>query len=295
MKPASLNERGSIRGWLEPDENRVHLETILRKAPSAVLEGELTLKVHEDLAETTDTAKREQRVTELVQALYRGTIKRYVVQSDTSVGPRIIKLTESQSLSHRLGGLIGFSTGRLEHQNQIRAESLGIAAAHSHGYLELCRSPWLIRSAQVQSLISPELPMLDDFVRREYERFGPAAMLPLGEALAHTHALGFFHADLKGFHAQIAHQRLVPHEPTRYTLLWLDLGRVKFTVTERRRIINLYQMLRFVVPNHGRARDAFMRSYSKESGWYRDSPNRAMEIVGRFLDKKLRAHQREPV
>ena len=68
MKPASLNERGSIRGWLEPDENRVHLETILRKAPSAVLEGELTLRVHEDLAETTDTAKREQRVTELVQA-----------------------------------------------------------------------------------------------------------------------------------------------------------------------------------------------------------------------------------
>ena len=288
MKPTPTDERGTIRGWLEPAEDRHGLEQILRTAPSAILDGALSLRVHEDLYEMPSSSSRDAQLTNLLQGLYQGTIKRYVVYAETQAGPRIIKLTETRNFGHRLGGLLSFSSGRQEHHNQRRVESLGIAAARSLGYLELCRGPWLIRSAQIQSLTDSGRPLLDDFIRHQYPAFGYEAFAALGEALAKTHAQQFFHADLKGFHAQIKTETLAPTNPSRYTLLWLDLGRVHFRLTRRRRIINLYQMLRFVIPPEGQARDAFMRSYCEETGWYRDSPNRAMKIVGEFLEKKLR-------
>jgi len=295
MRPAQFNEDGSIRGWLEPGEDRATLEGSLRNAPSAILSGEFELKVHQDLYKTVDEAKREQSLTALLQALYQGTIKRYVISLETQNGPRIIKLTESHSWPRRMGALFGISVGRTEHHNQLRAEKMGLTAAHSYGYLELRQGPWLIRSAQVQSKVDPERPILDEFLSEQYKRFGEEALQPLASALAEHHALGFFHADLKGFHAQIVHEGLVPHQPTRYSLRWLDLGRAGFALTERQRVINLYQMVRFVVPSQGQARDTFMRSYCQESGWHRDNPNRAMEIVGRFLDKKLREEAKAAV
>ena len=295
MRPAPFNQRGTVRGWLEPAEDRTYLEQLLRTAPNAILAGEYELKVHADLSQSVDAPQKEKRVTELLQQLYQGTIKRYVIQVETSRGPRILKFSEATTIPRRLGGLLGISVGRTEHQNHVRAEKLGIAAAHSCGYLELREGPLLTRSLQVQSLLNPELPILDDFITDQYGRFGAPALKPLAVALNHSHAKGFFHADLKGFHAQIAHQGLAPDEPTRYTLLWLDLGRASFALTERQRVINLYQMLRFVVPPQGQARDTFMRSYCEESGWYRDNPNRGMKIVGQLLEQKLRQNPLETV
>ena len=111
-------------------------------------------------------------------------------------------------------------------------------------------------------------------------------MEPLGRALAHSHKQGFFHGDLKGFHALVCPSETV-HE---YTLKWLDLARVGFRLTRRQRIINLYQMLRFVVPERGEARDSFMRAYCESAQWYAESPNKAMTVVGKFLEYKLKTH-----
>ena len=111
-------------------------------------------------------------------------------------------------------------------------------------------------------------------------------MGPLARALAHSHHLNFFHGDLKGFHAFIQPEP----DSNEYTLQWLDLARVGFRLTRRQRIINLYQMLRFVVPERGETRDGFMRAYCEASGWYADNPNKAMTIVGKFLEHKLKTH-----
>ena len=124
MKPTPTDERGTIRGWLEPAEDRHGLEQILRTAPSAILDGALSLRVHEDLYEMPSSSSRDAQLTNLLQGLYQGTIKRYVVYADRDTklrssprrsplllvrAPRAPQPTPSRVSWHRSGSLPGLS------------------------------------------------------------------------------------------------------------------------------------------------------------------------------------------
>ena len=286
MKVPAQAEKGWIRGALAPQEDREKVISILHHGKSQVLDGELDLKVHEHLKQKPQSNILENDIQEKLGQLYQGKLKRWVVQVSTTQGPRIIKISESARLKTSLAGMAGRSVAAREHKFQLRAESLKLAAAQTKGFLELWHGATLIRSCQVQTVFDPNAWILNDHLKRAIQEEGAQAMGTLGRALAHSHGLNFFHGDLKGFHALVE-----PNAQSKeYTLKWLDLARVGFRLTRRQRIINLYQMLRFVVPERGETRDGFMRAYCEASGWYADDPNKAMTIVGKFLEHKLKTH-----
>ena len=82
----------------------------------------------------------------------------------------------------------------------------------------------------------------------------------------------------------------VGNTPAVYKLRWLDLRRVSFWLSRRKRIINLYQALRYLLPDDPVAQERFLTAYCAASGWYSQRPERALRIVRGFLDHKLRTH-----
>jgi len=234
-------ERGSaqgiIRGSVGAGEDLDSLVRLLETVKDRVLSQELPLLTHADLGAAKDDRESKRR------ALERGALKRSVVRVHTEAGPRVVKVAETVGLGNVMHGLLGRSIARREHDNQLRCESLELAATRSAGFLELRHGPFLGRAIQVQTELDPALPTWTDVLETDLQVGGDEALDRAARALAATHSLGFFHADLKGFHAFVPE----PKGET-YGLLWLDLGRVAFHLTPRKRIINLYQALRFVVP-----------------------------------------------
>lgn len=271
-------EHGTVRGSVRIGEDVDMLAALLGTIRERTLRREWPLLTHADLG-ATGKDDREKKL----QALEHGKLKRYVVRVFTEAGPRIVKIAETVGLGNTLHGLFGHSVARREHVNQLRAEALELAATQTAGFLELRRGPRLVRAIQIQTELDPSLPSWTDVFATDRDFNQDAAVDRAARALAATHALGFFHADLKGFHA------FVPEPKTEtYGLLWLDLGRVAFNLTPRKRIINLYQALRFVMPEN--AYDLFVASYCKASGWHAGDEKRAIAKVRKFLDYKLRTH-----
>jgi len=287
MKVSASVERGWIRGSLQAGEDKEQIIALLHHAKSQVLDGKLSLLVHEHLKKNPNTQIIEQTIDEKLRLLYQNHLKRWVIQTKTRSGPRIVKIAEAASFKTSIAGACAQSVASREHRFQKHTESIGLAAAQSKGYLELWHGATLVRSCQVQSPIEhDDCLILSDHLAQALEQDGLAAMEPLARALGHSHDKGFFHGDLKGFHALA-----LPQAQTKeYTLLWLDLARVGFKLSRRKRIINLYQMLRFVVPERGEARESFMRAYCNATGWYADNPHKAMTVVGKFLEHKLINH-----
>lgn len=268
---------GTVRGSVRTGEDVDAFVDLLETVRYRVLRRETPLLTHADLGAEKDDRESKRA------ALERGRLKRYVVRAHTELGPRIIKIAETVGVGNTLQGLFGGSVARREHQNQVRAEALELAATQSVGYLELRRGPSLTRAIQIQTELDPSLPSWSDVLDTDIAFNREAAIDRAARALAATHALGFFHGDLKGFHA------FVPEPKTEhYGLLWLDLGRVAFELNARRRVINLYQALRFVVPRDMDER--FVTTYCKASGWYAGREEEAVRKVRDFLAYKLRTH-----
>lgn len=279
-----------VRGVLADGEDAGALVAALLEARPRVLAGELTLLLHSDAEAPGDATRRAREAQSKLAALERGRLKRYVFSLPTRAGPRIVKIAETVGAGNTLAGLLGSSVGRREHANHARAEALGLAVTRSVGFLEQRRGALLVRACQIQTPLAPAALMLTPFLAAELEAHGDAALDPLAEALAATHAARFFHADLKGFHAYVVDLRRDALGPARYALRWLDLGRVSFHLTRRKRIINLYQALRFVVPRRAEAEERFIHRYCRASGWCAADPERALRVVRRFLTYKLRTH-----
>ena len=72
---------------------------------------------------------------------------------------------------------------------------------------------------------------------------------------------------MKGFHAFVVELDPRPGQPTRYGMRWIDLARVSFYLTPRKRLINLYQALRFVIPRRAEAEERFVRAYCAAANW----------------------------
>jgi hypothetical protein len=128
--------------------------------------------------------------------------------------------------------------------------------------------------------------LLDRFLQREAERLGDQAFMRFGKALAATHAVPFFHADLKGFHAYVAAES----DPDAYWLRYIDFARVSFGLSPRQRRINLYQALRFIVPERREAQEAFIGGYCQGSGFCAAKPERALASARRWLAVKRVTH-----
>ncbi len=275
---------GSAHGELAEGEDARGIVEAAMRVREDILDGRLTPLVHGDV---TGRAREEEIATQIA-ALRRNRIKRYVVRIDTDSGPRILKLAEPGSPWRRWTAT--GSRARQEHYWHARAQTLRIAATETRGFLELRRGPFVWRGVQVQTVLSPELVSLEEHLMREIREHGHAAVDSFAEHLAHSHELKFFHADLKGFHAFVAD--VVPSlaGPSRYRLLWSDFGRVGFRISPRRRIINLYQALRFVLPQDQKTRRRFIAHYCHVSDWHRHNPEIVIRRVQRFLERKLRTH-----
>lgn len=271
--------RGFVRGSVGIGEDLDGLVRMLDTVKERVLSQELPLLTHADLGSAKDDREVKRK------ALAKGRLKRFVVRVHTEAGPRIVKVAETVGVGNTLHGLLGRSVAQREHANQLRAESLELAATKSTGFLELRSGPLLQRAIQVQTELDPALPTWTDVLDTNLQMGGDEALDRAARALAQTHALGFFHGDLKGFHAFVPEPR-----GETYGLVWLDLGRVAFKLTPRKRIINLYQALRFVVPRRHDAEERFIHAYCKASGWRAGSPDQALRQVRRFLAYKLRTH-----
>lgn len=286
MKVQTNAERGYIRGKLDAGEDHACIVSLLHHFKNQLLDNTLELKVHEHLLAAQDVTQIEMAQTKKLALLYQDKLKRCVVAVETSAGPRIVKISQAGNFRTSVAGALSQSVANREHRYQVRTQALSLAAAESKGYLELWHGPLLVRSCQVQIPMSDSAVVLGDHVTQMLITHREEAMLHLAQAMAHTHQKNFFHADLKGFHAIV-----VPGSSgSGYTLRWLDLARVGFSLSRRRRIINLYQMLRFVVPEQGELQDAFMRHYCLAAQWYPNDANKAIRLVGRFLEHKLRTH-----
>lgn len=278
--------RGRIVGLLRQGEDVAALSQALLQAPQWIANGSRSFLSHEstlsELAGRADTAKR--------QAVKRRQLKRFTFVEATTAGPRVVKIAEVQSLGNALLGLGQSSTARKEHVYHQRATELGLAATQTCGFLEWRVGPRLLRACQVQTLLLPECVRLDEYLARELARHGNQALTPFAQALARMHAVPFFHADLKGFHGFVTGLRAQPSLPDEYDLQWIDMGRVSFGLSQRQRVINLYQALRFVVPQSPAAQQSFMDAYTRASGWCAQHPERALKRVQAFLAHKFLTH-----
>jgi hypothetical protein len=282
--------RGRLVGALVDGEDRAAIERILVLAPDLALEGEAELLTHADLDPTASDQVRSSERQRRLDQLRAGKLKRYVLLIDTPAGQRIVKIAEINSIGNVLLGLLASSVSRKEHAFHLHAEELDLAAARTLGFLEWRSGVHMVRACQVQSLLAEDAPSLGAFLHAQLEAYGDAALESFAEALAATHRVPFFHADLKGFHAFV-HDVTQPHDgAASYNLRWIDLARVAFGLSRRQRIINLYQALRFVVPTRDDAQEHFVSAYCRAAGWYANEPERALRKVRRLLEYKLRTH-----
>ena len=282
--------RGRIVGVLETGEDREAIVHVLRRARELVDNGNLSPLCHEDLEPAVGDTDRDRARDALRIALRAGKLKHFALRVSTTAGARIVKVAEANTVGGQLLGVVGISRGAREHRLHTRAEQMGVAAARTLGFLELRRGALLVRSCQVQTEVPPAHVPLGVFMARAIATLGPRAAEPFGRALAETHRVPFFHSDLKPFHAFVSDLRGDESGPTSYRLRWIDLDRVAFWISRRKRVINLYQALRYVVPDEPETQRRFVTAYCQASGWYADAPGRALATVRRFLNYKLRTH-----
>jgi hypothetical protein len=288
--PGLHASRGVVVGEVAPCEDATLLARTLVGARDLVLRDAKELLTHADLDPTASPAERQGERERKLRALGLGRLNRYVLALETTAGPRIVKIAEVTSAGNALLGVLGSSVPRCEHALHLRTQALGLAASETRGYLEWRRGLRLLRACQVQTPMAPDAVTLGTFLVAELRRFGEAALDRFGQALARVHARRFFHADLKGFHAIVTQITRCDPEPATYELQWIDLARVSFYLTPRKRIINLYQALRFVVPRRPEAEERFVRAYCAASGWHAATPELALARVRRFLAYKYRTY-----
>lgn len=265
----------TIKGHLLSGEDRAHLTEVVLD-PRLALQGGAALRVHGDLR--SDSAQREaERARKLVKVRAHRA-KRWVLELTTQAGPRFVKVSEPQSLGSRLQGTFRTVAHR-EHLAQLRAQQLQLNVSTTCGYLEHWRGARYVRSIQIQTPMM-RLPSVETFLTARDNNV--EAVQCVARALAYTHRLGFFHADLKGFHAFV--DPGLPH------LRWLDLGRVAFRLTARRRVINLYQALRFWLPPDRALQQTFVHAYGETLQLPAAARARLLERARRLLRYKLRTH-----
>ena len=290
VRVADRPPRGRLAGALARGEDRAAIERALVLAPDLALAGGARLLTHTDLDSMAGDEERERARRRELDRLRAGKLKRFVLRVETDAGPRIVKIAEVNSVGNILLGLLASSVARREHAFHLHAEELGLAAARTLGFLEWRSGVQLVRACQVQSPLGDDARSLDSFLDTQLTEHGDAALERFADALAGTHRVPFFHADLKGFHAFVADVRETTGAPATYNLRWIDLGRVAFSLSRRRRIINLYQALRFVVPDRAEAQERFIHSYCRAAAWHAGAPDRVLARVRRFLEYKRRTH-----
>ena len=278
---------GTLKGELLASEDEDELCRALVEAKENALSGTFPLLVH-TTSQASEQAQQERENKR--RALLAGKLGRYVFKHSTRQGERVVKIAEVVTLGNQLAGILSTSVAKREHLLQQRTELLNLATTHSCGYLELRRGPYLVRSCQVQTLIPPHLLTLDDVLPGELKRYGDDALEPLAVAIAAMHQRGFFHADLKGFHAHVQNLTPQPMGPSHYHLTWIDLARVAFHITRRRRLINLYQVTRFILPARPSAHARFINTYSQMIGLSSRQTTRMKDDVARFLAHKYLTH-----
>ena len=292
VRKSNQSHRATLRGDLLPPESLQEWGEILSSAPHLALDGEqAALLVHGDHRAAPCKDKLEELRLQKRREVQSRRSKRYVLGVQASTGHRVLKVFEPRSAGNHLAGLLGRSTSKTEHQNQLRCEALGLAATRTLGYLELRRGPLLLRAGQVQEPVdTSNHPLLEDFFAHQWEQFSLGAVPPLARAIAHMHNKGFFHNDLKAFHAYVRRAPSPTDAPAAYDLLWIDLAGAGFRLTERQRVINLYQVLRYVLCHSDEAHEPFIRAYCDHAKWDIPTPENALHKVTRFLNYKLRTH-----
>lgn len=263
---------GTVVGNISAAEDRATLEGVLKNPEQWVLDGRATL-----------AASTQKHAEPFVGLLQQEKPKRYTLEVDTTVGHRFVKVAEVRSLGAVLRGIVG-SPARFEHAHQKRAAHLGVAAAESCGFLEWRSGPILYRACQIQVPVPNHLVPFAEFWREQWSHQPQTALELLARELARQHTLPFFHADIKPYHAFV--DQTDKGSSDGYRLKWIDFGRAAFWMSPRKRIINLYQVARFVLPDDPAIREQFVAAYCTAAK--SRNPKAVSKRVEKFLAYKRR-------
>lgn len=263
----------AVVGNLRVVEDRTTLEGLLKNPEQWVLEGRAIL----------GTSAAQKHILSLVKLHQQKKLKRYTLEVDTTEGYRFVKVAEVRSFGAVLRGIVG-SPARFEDAHQKRAARLGVAAAESCGFLEWRAGPILFRACQIQVPVPNHLVPFAEFWREQWSHQPQTALELLARELARQHALPFFHADIKPYHAFV--DQTDKGSSDGYRLKWIDFGRAAFWMSPRKRIINLYQVARFVLPDDPAIREQFVAAYCIAAKL--SAPKSVSKRVERFLAYKRR-------
>ncbi len=244
--------------------------------------GDCRVLLHEDLNGfvADNTALNEKRRTVLHAAL-EGKRKRLVIGAVVNGQALVFKYAFAHGWGKTLQGICT-SGARIEHGLHTRAHKLGLSLVPSLGYLEYRTFLRIHHAVHIQPNYAEAMRVGSwRFVTDRIQEQPIKASIAFAKGLAHTHQLGFFHADLKAFHVLMGNH----NNPE---LRFMDFGRVSFRVTPRRRTINLYQALRFIIPET--QHNAFMETYAQHCGYSVPKNVALKRQVHSFLAHKLKTH-----
>jgi len=170
----------------------------------------------------------------------------------------------------RIGRLFAPSKARREWTAGYRLMDMGLATARPVVCAELWQGPWLRANFLVTEEIADARPL-----RAELEYLGSGrerrhVLGQVGEWLWQVHCRGFYHDDCSTQHIFVRPTSLAPVEG-RQQFWFIDLDNCRFhraTVPWRRRIKNLFQLLRSIPPRRLSRTDRlrFLQAYLNVSG-----------------------------
>lgn len=190
----------------------------------------------------------------------------------TGGSPRVVYAKRVLVLdwSKRVGDLFMRSKARHEWEAGRRLLSMGIATARPVVCAELWRGRWSQANYLVTEAIDGAQP-----VRQELEPLGSTGdvrglLADLAQWLWWVHGKGFYHDDCSSEHVFVGPAGDAPDEKTR-KFCFIDLDNCRFhraTVPWRRRVRNLFQLLRSIPPRWASRTERlrFLWAYLKASG-----------------------------
>jgi len=186
------------------------------------------------------------------------------------------------SWQKRLGCLFVPSKAQHEWTAGYRLPALGLATARPVVCAELWRGPWLIENYLVTEEIAGAGPLRSALAEIPEASQRRELLHRLAEWLWQAHRLGFYHDDCSAQHVFVG-----PNAPgssdaaLRFWVIDLDGCRLhRATVPWRRRVKNLFQLLRSIPPRWASQSDRlhFVESYLKASG----EPQRLHRAIARM-------------
>ena len=260
MPKAHSNVLNLLRS--SPHGERLLLDPIefMRASPESLL-------FHQVLNPRLTIQERLETQRDLIKAEGFENRKRYALRlPSTFNGEVCVKLRQQKTLSR----LFGPRHARNEYHRHQEVLQRGFAATRPLGFdaiKDIHGHPW-------EYFIQEALPTEASSGESLLNQAAKDRVSIIASELAKLHQAQIFHGDLKPYHVV-----LLPQSPH---WLYLDLDPVRFGISRRRRIVNLYQALRYFLDGNGALAEPLVQSYAEA---FAELPSSA---ISSLLDETLK-------